>query len=382
MKILHTSDWHLGKKTEGKDRISEQRSALNEICQIASENDVNIVLVCGDIFDTYTPSAEAEDLFYDSVTALSDGGKRLVAVIAGNHDDPSRLCAASGLAQRNAILISGGGDESFSFPDHCAVKLCSSGKGFVKVNINGEEAVLNFLSYPSDARLSQIASDKNYNDKITEYLKSGNEMFSDSTVNITLSHLFCIGAEPTGEEREIEAGGVKACGTHIFSKKCHYTALGHIHKHQKLKDNVYYSGSILQYSIAEKSEKSVIIADISCDGVSSITKHILKSGKKIVSFIAECYNDACDFLQSCNDYVYLTIRQNKPLMYNESKYLKTFDNLLGIELELSLENNGEKDFVSRKHLSDSELFTAYYEYSYGSKPSAELTNLFLEILND
>lgn len=382
MKIMHTSDWHLGKKIEGRDRLCEQKNALEEICQYAENKHVDIVLICGDIFDTYTPSADAEDLFYESVTRLCNGGNRLVIVIAGNHDDPVRLCAASALAQRNAIIISGGGDELFSFPGHCTVKLTDSGKGFVKVKINSEEAVVNFLGFPSDSRLGEIAGDISYSDKIAGYLQNGNNKFLDNTINITLSHLFVAGAQPVGEEREIQAGGVKACSLKVFSDKCHYTALGHIHRHQKLADNIFYSGSLLQYSVDESCEKSVLVFDIDCKiGMQNFEKLPIISGKKIICYTAESFIEALEFLKVCNDYVYLKIRQNKPLLYEESKSLKSYENLLNIELEIT----GQKimqDVEVKKHYSKRELFTAYYIQKYNSTPSNDLVSLFLEIIDN
>lgn len=381
MKILHTSDWHLGKKIEGKDRISEQQEVLNEICEIVIKNNVDVVLICGDIFDTYTPSAQAEDLFYDCVTNLSQGGKRLVVVIAGNHDDPVRLCAASVLAQKTAIVISGGGQENFTFPSHCGVKILESGKGYIKININGEEAVINYLSYPSDARLSEIADNTQYTEKIKNYLYNGNQFFLSTTINLTLSHLFVAGAKPLGDEREIEAGGLKACAKSAFSPKCHYVALGHIHRHQKLNDNMFYSGSILQYSVDESEQKSVILFDVSFNGIKNIEKINICSGKKIKKYVCNNVIEAIDYLKNCNDYVYIIIQQNKPLLYNEIKELKTYKNLLNIELEITEKNNLEKT-LSRKKYTDRELFDAYYEHIYNSKPKNELVNLYLDILNN
>lgn len=361
--------------------MREQKQVLEEICLIAEKNDVDIILVCGDIFDTYIPSAEAEDLFYETICRMSDSGQRLVAVIAGNHDDPVRLCAASALAQKHAIIISGGGDEAFKFSDSCPVKIINSGRGYAAVQTkNGEKALLNYLAYPSDSRLGEFSKEIDYSDKISNYLKGGNDKFSSDTVNITLSHLFAAGAIPTGEEREIQLGGIKVCSMSVFSDKC-YTALGHIHKHQKMGNNIYYSGSILQYSVDESSNKSVILCEISCSGSKSIEKIPLLSGKKVISFEADSFANAVEFLSKTNDYVYLTIRQNQPLTYQESKELKSFPNLLCIDLK----RNGEEavlNTVSKKNYSKRELFTNYYTFKYNSPPPDELTNLFLDIIEN
>ena len=105
MRILHTSDWHLGKTLERQSRQSEQEMVMEEIVEIAEEESCDLVLVAGDVFDTATPPAWAEALFYETVKALSAGGKRAVVVIAGNHDQPERLTAARPLAERMGILF-------------------------------------------------------------------------------------------------------------------------------------------------------------------------------------------------------------------------------------------------------------------------------------
>ena len=94
MKVLHTSDWHIGKRLLGRERIGEQREVLREIAALCERERVELVLVAGDVFDTYLPSSEAEDLFYTSVRELA-GKDRAVVIISGNHDDHIRLAAAT-----------------------------------------------------------------------------------------------------------------------------------------------------------------------------------------------------------------------------------------------------------------------------------------------
>lgn len=94
MRILHTSDWHIGKRLMGRERLDEQSAALDEIVGICEREEVELVLVAGDIFDTYLPSAEAEDLFFSKIKAMA-GEDRAVLLISGNHDDGVRLSAAA-----------------------------------------------------------------------------------------------------------------------------------------------------------------------------------------------------------------------------------------------------------------------------------------------
>ena len=98
MKFLHTADWHLGVKTNGRDRLDEQKKVLDEIISIANYENIDCVLIAGDVFNTASPSADAEELFFDAIEKLSNHGDRFVFVLAGNHDDPTRLSAGLPLA--------------------------------------------------------------------------------------------------------------------------------------------------------------------------------------------------------------------------------------------------------------------------------------------
>ena len=109
MRLLHTADWHLGKLLEGKSRLEEQRHVLGQFVSFAKEAQADVVCIAGDIFDNGHPSAAAESLFYDTLKKLSNHGTRLVLVIAGNYDQPSRL---------EAIMSFGTGAWDFDFTEH------------------------------------------------------------------------------------------------------------------------------------------------------------------------------------------------------------------------------------------------------------------------
>jgi exonuclease SbcD len=90
MKILHTSDWHLGKKLGSFSRLEEQEAVLEEICGIAEQEKAHAIIVAGDLFDTYNPSSDAVEVFYRHLKELAAGGRRAVIALAGNHDSPNR----------------------------------------------------------------------------------------------------------------------------------------------------------------------------------------------------------------------------------------------------------------------------------------------------
>ena len=152
MRILHTSDWHLGKSLEQINRIAEQKEFIDCLCKTMEEQNIDLVLVAGDIYDTYNPSAAAEELFYEAVDRLNDKGKRAVVVIAGNHDNPERLCAASPLAYKNGIILLGypGSDAAMYKINSENIKIVDSGPGWLELCVPACQyhAVIITLPYP------------------------------------------------------------------------------------------------------------------------------------------------------------------------------------------------------------------------------------------
>ena len=107
MKILHTADWHLGKKLDRFSRLEEQTAVMDELLNLAEQQQVDLVLVAGDLFDSFYPSTAAIDLFYKSLKRLAKEGSRAVVAIAGNHDSPSLINAPNPLARECGIILIG-----------------------------------------------------------------------------------------------------------------------------------------------------------------------------------------------------------------------------------------------------------------------------------
>jgi len=152
LRILHTADWHLGCKTDDLDRLEEQKDALKQLTNIAKTMEVDMVIIAGDVYDSLIPSSDAEDLFYRTVSELNNNGNTIVIAIAGNHDEPKRLCNANIFANKFGIFMIGTNDKiSIPKPDFSkAIYAIESGKGYIKFKKqNGEEAVIAYLPYPS-----------------------------------------------------------------------------------------------------------------------------------------------------------------------------------------------------------------------------------------
>lgn len=381
MKLLHTADWHLGKKLEGRDRLEEQKLVMRELCELAERHDVDLVLAAGDIFDVYTPGAAAEELFYDSVLALSAGGRRAVVVVAGNHDDPQRLCAARDLAKRHNIFISGGCRDLFELPErNFAVRAVEAGPGALVFEKDGERAAVALLPYPSDDRSFAVAEKElSYDEKVQRWLNT--ELFGPESLNLALGHLFLAGSKAESGQREIEAGGAKAVSAGTFSA-CHYAALGHIHRRQHAK-NAYYPGSIMPYHFDEDNDKGVYLLEGGKNGIEAQTFLPLTAYRPLVRLSAESVEQAHALLaENAGSYAELTLKLPRPLTFAENKALRqSYPDLITLRLVTESAEAGGV-FTSRKKLTPRELFEAFYEQRYSHPPEGELTEEFLRLLEE
>src|SRR6056297_942338 len=146
MKFLHTSDWHLGKRLDDFSRMEEQQAVLQEICEIAEREQVDAVLVAGDLFDTFNPPTEAVDLFYKTLKRLTADGKRPVIAIAGNHDSPDRIEAPDPLARECGIIFAGYPNSVVApFELDSGLKVLQSEEGFLELQLPGEIVPLRIL---------------------------------------------------------------------------------------------------------------------------------------------------------------------------------------------------------------------------------------------
>lgn len=385
MKILHTSDWHIGKRLHGKDRLEEQKEALKEIAKICEEQSIDIVCVAGDIFDAYTPSSEAEDVFYESILKISGKNERIVIIIAGNHDDPVRLSAAEALAEKHGIVIVKGMDYKAKLSAGTNVKIIKSvNGGIIAENKNGEKCAIAFLPYPSDSRFNEIIKqEETYSSKVKRWLSSGTSLFTKDSFNVILSHLFTAGAAVSGDERSIELGGAKIVGISAFDEKADCILLGHIHKRQNLSKarNIEYCGAIMQNTFDEDGQKGVVVLTLQNNKLVNKEFVPLITPKKLVKIKAESVAGAVEQLENLkNCFIELTLKLNEPLTYSDNKMLRTsYPEIVTIILELNKEK--ENSISSVKHLNRTELFIAFWKNKFGKAPDndvLELYNLLIE----
>lgn len=379
MKFLHTADWHLGVKTNGRDRLLEQKRVIDEILSIANYENIDCVIIAGDVFNTASPSADAEELFFDAIERLSNGGDRFVFVLAGNHDDPTRLTAGLPLASKHNIAIAGDLEKlnEKAFNKNGAVRVVETGKGHLKIQKNSEIVTIAYLPYPSESRISvKVDSELSYAEKVQKWAEISASAFSKDTVNIFVSHLFMVGSKTAAGE--VKVGDILAVPQNMLPE-ADYTALGHIHTPQALSNNTYYSGAITELSVGQKG-LGVNIFETENGKVVSQENIKLKNIARYEKVTASSIEDAEDKLLNYddNDIVELEIVQNAPLASSEVKALrKAYACISNISLVKIYEDEASQNLTKRKLMNDEELFTEFYKTVRGCEPSKDLTELFV-----
>lgn len=381
MKILHTSDLHIGKKLMGRERFLEYRSIFIELSDVCEKEGVELVLIAGDVYDTFTPPAEAEEIFYQGVKLLSK--RCAVLVISGNHDDYVRLTAVSALAEEHNVYIIGNDLKPVSCQKRGEVYPEKSGKGWVIFkNGAGERVYINTLPYPNEARFKEGRSDETFEEKTKRWIALGEEGKEEKIPSVFFSHIFVAGGSVSDSEREIDLGGARAVSLDNLPD-CDYCALGHLHKKQKLGKNAYYCGAPMQFTFDESgSKKSVNVFDLTVNGVENFKEVELISAKKLVRLQANGVVDGIALLNKNKDYyVELTLNLQEPMTQQESKALHEVENLLSLKAEVQ---NAEVNYAkfSNKNKSSSQLFTDYYKLRYGTEVPEELLALFLSLTEE
>lgn len=397
MRILHTADWHLGKSLEKRSRIDEQRKFLDDFIEIAKENDIDLVIIAGDIYDSSNPSAIAEKMFYDTLKKISDNGKRLILIIAGNHDNPERLVASAPLAREHGIIMIGTLKTIIDTGNYGRHKIINSGEGFIEVEINGEKAVILTVPYLSEKRLNEVLykdmdSDeeriKSYSDRVFSLFDSLKDNYREDTINLLVSHLYAMGSEESGSERSIQLAGSYIVNCECFPKEAQYIALGHVHKPQLVpgtNKKARYSGSPIHYNKKEVSyNKKCFVVDVKANEEANVKEIYFKVYKPIEIWKCENFDDAllkCEENKDRECWVYLEIKVDRYMREDEIKKLKELKKDI-LEITPIIENihRDDESAVSLSEKSFEELFIDFYKKERMGEPDKEIIDLFLNLV--
>lgn len=392
MRVLHTSDWHLGQILLDKKRHNEEKNFLNWLLNIIKENKVELLLISGDIFDTVSPSNKARQLYYEFLAELSTTCCKNAVIIGGNHDSPAVLDAAGELlATMNYIVVGG-------MPKEIENEI---------ININNKLIVcaVPFLR-ESDIRISsagetQNEKEANMANAIINHYKKLYEIAHSKYPNtpiIATGHLFSSGGKVIEDDgvRDLYVGNLGHVNMSSLSNLFAYIALGHLHIKQKVGglDNIRYCGSPRYVGFGECNQsKIVLLLDIGTDkkfDIEEIAVPIFQKMKKIKGDLSLIKKKLNDFISE-DESIWVSIE------YDGDNLVPDLPEILGDIIENTkveilkisnkkafqnlLPNQGE--YISLDELSEIDVFEKVLdENNIEDKDKEILKELFMQIYNE
>jgi exonuclease SbcD len=267
MRLLHTSDWHLGRSFHGVGMLDAQRGFVDQLVAAVSRHQVDVVLIAGDVYDRAMPGVDVVRLLDDALVRLTSAGAKVV-LTSGNHDSAIRLGFAGRLLERGGV--------------HLRTSLESLAQPLLLplgTDASGDDAVLAIYGIPwLEPRLVaeqlgvESASHFEVTRAATRLIREdiGQREASAVVHSVVLAHTFASGGISSDSERDLSIGGVGAVPLDLFDGFS-YTALGHLHGRQSLSDQVRYSGSPLAYSFSEATHrKGAWLVEVGPEGVTAV----------------------------------------------------------------------------------------------------------------
>lgn len=381
MRLLHTGDWHVGKTLARQSRIDESRLVLAEVAEIAGSEQVDVVVVAGDVFDHLSPSADAEGVVYD---ALLDFERRKIPVvlIAGNHDHAHRWRALEPLLNRFAVQV-------------VPVPRRPNEGGIIELPSRDGTSIAQFACLPwvpiarliDTGHLLGLAEEtfQAYTTAMAQILSALCEDFDPKKCNVLVGHLFVSGATTSGSERPLSIGELYAVTAQAIPTSPQYVALGHVHKPQRVPGVAVparYAGSLLQLDFGEVGqEKSVALVELEPGKPAEVREIPLRDGRRLrdlhgtVDELAQMADEVGD------DYLRVVLECDGPQPGLNDAVRELLPNTVQVKLDyphLELERVSlDLDAVTPR-----ELFTRYYAERHSAEPEKELLDLFDELLDE
>ncbi len=371
MRILHTADWHAGKGLWNRSRATEQEQVFAEIVSIARREKVQLVLIAGDIFETYAPSPEAERLVYSALAELVGAGIPAI-VVGGNHDHPKRLAALREMLTPLKVFVR-------------AEPQRPEAGGVIEIQTKGELAKIAVLPWVAPHRIVEIRQlmgpedewYKSYSDDVAAMCERLALSFSPETVNILAAHLFAFGAQTSGSERPIHISQPFAIPPASFPSTAQYMALGHLHRPQEIHcpTRCFYSGSPLQLDFGERDQqKSVVIVDVKAGKPAHVETVPLTSGRRLRELTGSMDELKRQAGKVGDDFLRLIVKTEKHISGVPDQLREVFPNALDIKVLCPEQEDSLPEISGNKQ--PHEHFADYFRQAKNSEPSEEIMEAF------
>ena len=384
MRFLHTADWHLGRTIRGRSRQDEFESVLDEVVDIARREDVEVVLVCGDVYDTATPSPDAERLLYETLRDLAGLGLQ-VLLITGNHDNPRRFEAL--------------GKVSDLFGVHVQWRVRRPDEGGV-ITLVGREHAARIAAIPwiQEGRIIDARGlfDLDHDDRISTYHDQAADIYrlmcepfetSVGTVNLLAGHIFISGSlvpHLDNSERTLHVGQTYGVSPAALPSTPQYLALGHVHRPQEISAPIpaAYAGSLLQLDFGESGQQKVVrIIDAEPGRPVKQRTVPLTSGRPLVEVRGTLDEVTALGEQHVDAYLRVVLDVERPEPGLAQRVRDVLPGAVDVRLAYD-RTEDEPDAPGLAALAPTDLFARYYRSQHGVEPAPELLALFNELLEE
>jgi exonuclease SbcD len=373
MRILHTSDWHVGKLLRGQSRIEEHRAVLGEIAEIASRERVDLVLVVGDLFETAAPTPEATAAVWDALLALRESGAHIV-VVGGNHDQQSQLESVAPVFARLGITVLG----------------LPAGPERALVDVGGARiALMPWMSQRWAVKTEQLmgttaaATVQYYAARVARLLEWLCEGFAPDTINLVAAHCAVRGGKLGGGERDAQLIDEYEVPAAAFPASANYVALGHLHRAQSIPGAapIWYSGSPVQVDFGEELDiKQVLLVDIPPRGPAAVTPIPLARGWSLRTLRGTLPELEAAAASVGDAWLRVFVRE-PPRAGLADDVRALLPRAVDVRVATSQPPDVEPAVTGRSNLAPRELFGAYLAAS-GHATDERLTALFDELLDE
>lgn len=393
MKILHTSDWHLGKKLYKTSRLDEQRLFLDYLIQTIQEKTIEVLIMAGDLFDVPRPSDESLTLYFQFLKKLQEQTDAVFCLISGNHDSGRFLDAPKPLLDLNRFYVAG---------------KFHGGESLKKVHLTGlkgESVELTLLPFFRSTDLLELDKGDNQKAEVSERLLANLQKLieaspkqSPTQKNILIAHHLFGDSTPCGTEQGLHLSGLQSVPLQFLKGQYDYVALGHIHRAQCLQKRnpiINYSGSPLPFRFGEKGRKKIFIYDSLTDDIETIELPIWRQLRTIQTTSGQLIADlkkeiALGVDSKLSELWEIKCEIDKPSagLADLAREITRSENLEILSFQTYITQNGipteEKDTIRSglKDYSTEKLFEVYYQEKYpqSTGPSAQLKEEFHELL--
>jgi exonuclease SbcD len=383
VKILHTSDWHIGRRLGRYDRSDEFREVIAEVVAVADREEVDLVVHSGDLFDRPIPSVEALEIGLAGLVALTASGARPVVAIAGNHDSPGLFEALAPFLGLQDIHLVG----EIKRPDE---------GGVLDLDTSGGRAVVSCFPFLREGRAFHVWEEaaqhyQHYADRLRviaeAYATHADEVAGGEAVTLLVAHFLVGGSKVHGHgaprgERELHMGETYAATPEAIPPGPQYVALGHIHAPQPVpgaRVPAEYAGSLLELDFGEAGEeKRVVLVEAEPGVPAAVTSISLSGGRRLVR-ASGSWEDIITRDDVREAYLDLTVQTAGPDPGLADRARDEFDFVVKVQADYP---RAESERPARDGLSLDQLYAAYYEEREGAAPDAALLDAFRTVMED